>query len=114
MTTNPSPTPPRTTFHHGHLADALVAAASAYIAAERSVAFSLRQIAEAVGVSHTAAYRHFRSKQDLIAELAIRGFVACRKLCAAPRLRQVTILPRWRHPRAPMWRMGWPIPAITA
>ena len=74
MMTNPSPTPPRTTFHHGHLANALVAAASAYIAAERSVAFSLRQIADAVGVSHTAAYRHFRSKQDLIVELAIRGF----------------------------------------
>ncbi len=66
----------RATFHHGDLADALVAAASKLIAARAGPDFSLREVAEAVGVSHTAAYRHFAAKVDLVAEIARRGFVA--------------------------------------
>lgn len=66
----------RATFHHGDLADALVAAASELIAARAGPDFSLREVAEVVGVSHTAAYRHFAAKADLVAEIARRGFVA--------------------------------------
>ena len=62
-------------FHHGDLAGALVAAASALIAARGGPDFSLREVAESVGVSHTAAYRHFAAKADLLAEIAARGFV---------------------------------------
>ena len=62
-------------FHHGDLATALVAAASALIAARGGPDFSLREVAESVGVSHTAAYRHFAAKADLMAEIATRGFV---------------------------------------
>ena len=61
-------------FHHGDLASALVAAASALIAARGGPDFSLREVAESVGVSHTAAYRHFAAKADLLAEIAARGF----------------------------------------
>lgn len=61
-------------FHHGDLAGALVAAASALIATRGGPDFSLREVAESVGVSHTAAYRHFAAKADLLAEIATRGF----------------------------------------
>ncbi|MDK9696088.1 MAG: WHG domain-containing protein [Siculibacillus sp.] len=61
-------------FHHGDLASALVAAASDLIAVRGGADFSLREVAESVGVSHTAAYRHFAAKADLLAEIAARGF----------------------------------------
>ncbi|BBO76596.1 TetR family transcriptional regulator [Desulfosarcina widdelii] len=35
---------------------------------------SLREVARAAGVSHTAPYRHFRDKADLIAAIAQKGF----------------------------------------
>jgi AcrR family transcriptional regulator len=61
-------------FHHGDLPTALVAAATALIVARKGPDFSLREVAESVGVSHTAAYRHFAAKADLLAEIAARGF----------------------------------------
>ncbi|MFY8106233.1 MAG: TetR/AcrR family transcriptional regulator [Elstera sp.] len=61
-------------FHHGDLPGALLAAASALIVERGSAEFSLREVAERVGVSHTAAYRHFASKRALLADLACRGF----------------------------------------
>lgn len=66
----------RETFHHGDLREALVAAASTMVAERRGADISLREVAEAVGVSHTAAYRHFAAKADLLAEIARRGFEA--------------------------------------
>lgn len=61
-------------FHHGDLASALLDAAAALIADRRAPEFSLREVAERVGVSHTAAYRHFAAKTDLLAALAARAF----------------------------------------
>lgn len=61
-------------FHHGDLASALLDAAAALIADRRAPEFSLREVAERVGVSHTAAYRHFAAKNDLLAALAARAF----------------------------------------
>ncbi len=66
----------RGSFHHGDLADALVVAGTEMIAERASADFSLREVAGAVGVSHTAAYRHFSSKTELMAEIALRGFRA--------------------------------------
>ena len=66
-------------FHHGDLPTALVAAATALIVARKGPDFSLREVAESVGVSHTAAYRHFAAKADLLAEIAARGFTRLTK-----------------------------------
>jgi len=74
-------------FHHGDLASALVAAASALIAARGGPDFSLREVAESVGVSHTAAYRHFAAKADLLAEIAARGFARLDKAVTAALVR---------------------------
>jgi AcrR family transcriptional regulator len=61
-------------YHHRQLADALVEAATRLIAERRTTEVSLREVAESVGVSHTAAYRHFPSKIDLLARIAVAGF----------------------------------------
>jgi AcrR family transcriptional regulator len=64
----------RRTYHHGDLKNALQAAASALIAQRGAEAVSLREISQAAGVSHAAAYRHYADKQALLADLAEAGF----------------------------------------
>ena len=61
-------------YHHGDLKNALREAASALIAARGVDNVSLREISQAAGVSHAAAYRHYADKQALLAELAEEGF----------------------------------------
>ncbi|MEZ4744350.1 MAG: helix-turn-helix domain-containing protein [Bdellovibrionota bacterium] len=59
---------------HGDLANSLIEIAVHYIGKEKSTEFALRELAKKLGVSHAAAYKHFRSKQDLLESIAIRGF----------------------------------------
>lgn len=61
-------------FHHGNLRLALVEAGLAAVEARGAEAVSLRDLAREVGVSPTAAYRHFADKDALFAEIAERGF----------------------------------------
>jgi len=69
-----SPAPEPRPYHHGDLKNALQAAASALIAERGAEAVSLREISQAAGVSHAAAYRHYADKQSLWADLAEAGF----------------------------------------
>jgi len=64
----------RSTYHHGHLRPALIAAARALLEERGSEAVGLREAARRVGVSPTATYRHFRDKDDLLAAVAATGF----------------------------------------
>jgi len=59
-------------YHHGNLRSALLKAA--FHLAARAENFTLREVARRAGVSHNAPYRHFRSKEDLIAALATDSF----------------------------------------
>lgn len=61
-------------YHHRDLRNALLETALDLIAERGSPAFSLRELAAAVGVSHPAVYRHFADKADLLEALAERGF----------------------------------------
>ncbi len=70
MLDNPEPQK----YHHGDLAETLMEAALKHIAAEGTEHLSLRALARESGVSATAPYRHFPSKQCLLAALATRGF----------------------------------------
>ena len=45
-----------------------------YIQKREEVSFTLREIAKDLGVSHTAVYRHFQSKGDLLSSIAEEGF----------------------------------------
>lgn len=68
-------TPPRDTYHHGDLRNALVASAIRLIEAGGPDEFSLREAARDVGVSANAAYRHFDDKSALMTAVAAEGFV---------------------------------------
>lgn len=61
-------------YHHGDLHTALIAATAHMLETEGPEAISFRAIARAAGVSQTAPYNHFRSKEHLLATVAIAGF----------------------------------------
>lgn len=65
----------RKSYHHGNLRQALVEAAIALIEAKGPLGFTLAEAARAAGVSPAAPYRHFRNREDLVAEVARQGFV---------------------------------------
>jgi len=64
----------RSTYHHGNLGPALIAAARELLDADGPGAVSLREAARRVGVSATATYRHFQDKDHLLAAVAAEGF----------------------------------------
>ncbi len=66
----------RRTYHHGDLPRALVGAALSLIEARGPEAFTLREAAASVGVTHGAAYRHFEDKTALLAAVAQEGYHA--------------------------------------
>lgn len=61
-------------YHHGDLARALVTAAADLIEKKGPEAFTLREVAAAIGVTHGAAYRHFEDKQAILAAVAEEGY----------------------------------------
>jgi AcrR family transcriptional regulator len=67
-------------YRHGNLPAALLIAAREILDQNGLHAVGLRETARRVGVSATAAYRHFTSKDDLLASVAAEGF---RELAAA-------------------------------
>jgi len=64
-------------YHHGDLRAALVVAAAKLLREEGEGALSMRRLATEVGVSRTAAYHHFKDKQDLLSAIAESGFERC-------------------------------------
>jgi AcrR family transcriptional regulator len=65
--------PPRG-YHHGNLKEALIRAALELIAAKGPSGFTFAEAARSAGVSPAAPYRHFRDREELIANVARRGF----------------------------------------
>lgn len=82
MTRAKSPAKIPTPYHHGNLREALIEAAAALIGEAGPRAFTLREAARRAGVSHNAPYRHFASKDELLAAVAAEGF---ERLAAAMR-----------------------------
>ncbi len=66
---------PKASYRHGNLKKALVDSALKTIRDSGEIEFSLRDLAEKVGVSHAAAYRHFKSKKEILFEIARDGFL---------------------------------------
>lgn len=64
----------RRTYHHGDLRQALIDSARALLASEGPAALTLRAAARGAGVSQTAPYRHFASRDDMLAAVAEDGF----------------------------------------
>src|SRR5882672_3385029 len=61
-------------YHHGNLREALIEAALRLIGEKGPGGFTVAEAARAAGVSPAAPYRHFRDGQDLLADVAVRGF----------------------------------------
>src|SRR5271170_5574322 len=61
-------------YHHGDLRAALVKAAAAEIERGGYENLSLRELAESLGVSRAAPYRHFADRRALLAAVAAEGF----------------------------------------
>lgn len=61
-------------YHHGDLRKALLQTCCEHIACQGTEGLSLRALARQAGVSPTAPYRHFDSRQALLAALATEGF----------------------------------------
>ncbi len=61
-------------YHHGDLRSALIKAATAEIERGGYENLSLRELAESLGVSRAAPYRHFADRRALLAAVAADGF----------------------------------------
>jgi AcrR family transcriptional regulator len=61
-------------YHHGNLKEALVRAALELIAKKGPSGFTFAEAARWAGVSPAAPYRHFRDRDDLMSDVARRGF----------------------------------------
>lgn len=69
-----APLPERRGYHHGALREALLTAARRLIAEKGPAGFTLADATRLAGVSGAAPYRHFRDKDELVAEVARQGF----------------------------------------
>ena len=62
-------------YHHGNLRDDILKAAYSFVKENGYAAMSLRGIAEECNVSATAIYRHYETKEHLLADVVAEGFV---------------------------------------
>jgi AcrR family transcriptional regulator len=70
-------------YHHGNLKEALIRAALELIAQKGPAGFTFAEAARWAGVSPAAPYRHFRDREELVADVARRGFDEFEKALAA-------------------------------
>jgi AcrR family transcriptional regulator len=70
-------------YHHGNLKEALIRAALELIAEKGPAGFTFAEAARWAGVSPAAPYRHFRDRDELLADVARRGFDAFATVLAA-------------------------------
>jgi AcrR family transcriptional regulator len=66
--------PKQKSYHHGNLYETLVEAGTSLLEDEGLPNFTLRETARRAGVSHAAPKNHFASVEDLLCEIAARGF----------------------------------------
>jgi len=83
-------------YHHGDLAPSLRQAAREILEEEGLAALSLRLVARRAGVSHAAPYRHYASREALLADVAVEGLAELRgeiaQAAAVPAERGETIV----------------------
>jgi len=61
-------------YHHGNLREALIEAALSLIASKGPAGFTFAEAARSAGVSPAAPYRHYKDREALIADVAVKGF----------------------------------------
>ena len=68
-------------YHHGNLKQELIDCASKLCERDGYTKLSIRSLAKESGVSQTAPYRHFETKEALYASVATDGFKKLSKAC---------------------------------
>jgi AcrR family transcriptional regulator len=61
-------------YHHGNLKEALIEAALRLIVEKGASGFTFAEAARMAGVSPAAPYRHYKDRDELLADVARRGF----------------------------------------
>jgi len=61
-------------YHHGELREALISAMRQLVEQRGAENFTLADACRVAGVTTAAPYRHFRGKQEILEEIASRGF----------------------------------------
>jgi AcrR family transcriptional regulator len=74
LTLSTRETDPNKPFHHGDLRHALIEATAELIERDGPASVSLREAARIAEVSHNAPYRHFPTREALLAAVAAHGF----------------------------------------
>lgn len=74
MNTNLAKPTKKTGYHHGDLRTSIIDAVAQLIDKNRSLSFHLKEVAELVGTSQPATYKHFTGKAALLVETAIKGY----------------------------------------
>jgi AcrR family transcriptional regulator len=69
---------PERPYHHGQLGPTLRKSARAILEEQGLEALSLRSVARRAGVSHAAPYRHYASREALLADVACEGIANLR------------------------------------
>lgn len=62
------------TYHHGDLRVKLLESGKMLLEKKGVAGLSLRKVAQSIGVSHNAPYRHFKDKEELMIAIAQSGF----------------------------------------
>ena len=70
-------------YHHGELREALIQATLQLVEERGAENFTLADACRVAGVTTAAPYRHFRGKQEILEEIASRGFDEMRKRATA-------------------------------
>lgn len=70
---------PKAHYHHGGLREALIRATRQLVEERGAENFTLADACRVAGVTTAAPYRHFRGKQEILEEIASRGFEEMRK-----------------------------------
>lgn len=89
----------RNTYHHGRLREALIGAGVELARAGGPEAVVLREANRAVGVSHSASYRHFPDRDALLRAVCERCMAALARLME----QRLAGLPRQADPRRHAW-----------
>jgi AcrR family transcriptional regulator len=70
-------------YHHGELREALIEATRQLVVERGAENFTLADACRAAGVTTAAPYRHFQGKQEILAEIASRGFTELKNRATA-------------------------------
>lgn len=74
--------PAKAKYHHGDLREALIFAVLKLVQEQGADNFSLADACRQAGVSTAAPYRHFRDRNEILAEVSARGFAMLNQMAA--------------------------------